>query len=190
MADVTPSRINLPLPGTQFRAAVSEYIAQTLAGAVNFQNYFAYAQKEFFINGNYSVVTAPQYGVDGLAVFEFDAQIIDVWMFNLVAGTAGTTELDIQIATSPGGSFTSIFTTTPKISYTAGDNVWVGAPTSATIGPAFTYPAYSPPSGTTAPVLNAGVTTLIPAFTAVRLDILSSQTNPQNAGILLHYRNA
>lgn len=189
MADVTPARLNVPLPGTQFRAAVSEFIAQAMAGSVNFINYFQHSEKQFFLNGDYSVVATPQTGVDGLAVFEFDAQIIDVWMFNLVAGSAGTTELDIKLATASGGSFSSIFTTTPKIAFNAGNNAWVGAVNPSIIGPLYNpSPAYSPPAHTTQPVLDGSITNAIPAWSAIRCDLISTQTNPENCGILVHYR--
>lgn len=187
--DVPPLRSNIPIPGVQFRAAVSEYLAQSLAGTMNFINYFQHSEKQFFLNGPYSLApTVPQIGVDGLAVFEFNAQIIDVWMFNLVAGTSGSTSLDLQIATASGGSFTSIFTTLPAISWQAGNNTWVGTPNPALIGSAYTPPTYTPPLNTTQPVLNSALTNLIPAGTAIQCNLQSVQAGGENTGILVHYR--
>lgn len=189
MADIEPQRVNVPLPGAQFKAAVSEFIAQAMGGSLNFINYFQHSEKQFFLNGDYSVVAGVQLGVDGLAVFEFDAQIIDVWMFNLVAGSSGTTQLDLKIATTSGGTFTSIFTTKPAISSAAGSNVWVGAVDPSIIGPLYSpSPPYSPPAGTTQPVLDSSLTNAIPAWTAIRLDILTKQNHGENCGILVHYR--
>jgi len=194
MADVDPVRQDVPLPGTQFLSAVSEFLAQSIAGSVNFINYFQHSEKQFFLNGFYNVSQSfPQSAVDGMAVFEFNAQIIDVWMFNVIAGLSGTTELDILIADSSGGSFTSIFTTTPKISYQAGNYAWVGAVNPSLIGPNYSpSPSYSPPSNTTQPVLNASITNAIPAWSAIRCDLIQAQgggtSGPQNCGILVHYR--
>lgn len=189
MSDVTPARQNIPLPGTQFLGAVSEFIAQSMSGSMNFINYFQHSEKQFFLNGPYSVVTTPQIGSDGLAVFEFNATIIDVWMFNLVAGTSGTTELDVKVATASGGAFTSIFTTTPKISFLAGNDTWVGAVDPSLIGPSYSpFPAYVPPANTTQPVLNGAITNAIAAWSAIRVSLLGSQVDAENTGVLIHYR--
>jgi len=189
MADVTPVRQNIAFPGVEFLAACSEFFAQSLAGQSNFLNYFAYQEKAFFVNGSYSIVAPPQTGVDGLVVFEFDAQIIDVWMFNLTAGSAGSTEFDCLVATTSGGAFTSIFTTLPSISYLAGTNAWVGAPNPALIGSNYSPPAYAAPANTVAPVLNAAVTDTIALRSAMILKTTAVQTGGQNAGLLVHYRN-
>jgi hypothetical protein len=174
-AIVAPARKLIYYIGSQFRAAVSEELIQRMAAVSNFISLYQHSEKQFFINGPYSIVTPPQTALDGLAVFEFNAEIIDVWAFNLVAGSSGTTEIDVKIATTPGGAFTSIFSTTPKITSAAGNNVWVGAPGGA----------YTPPSGTTAPVLS---TVNVNAYSAIRVDILQAQPGGQNAGVILHYR--
>lgn len=189
MADITPLRVTIPLPGSQFLSAVSENLIQSLGGMNNFLAYFAHEKKDFFLNGTYSLVTVPQTAVDGLAVFEFNAQIIDVWMFNMAAGTSGSTTLDCLVATTPGGSFTSIFTTPPSISYLAGNNCWVGAVNPSLIGPAYVpSPSYVAPTNTTAPVLNATVTNSITAWSAMRVDLTASQSGGQNCGLIVHYR--
>lgn len=188
MADVTPLRQNIPLPGSQALGAVSENLIQSLAGTMNFINYFQHGKKEFPLNGPYSGAALPQTGVDGLQVFEFKSQILDVWMYNLVAGTSGTTELDVLVASAPGGTFSSIFTTTPKISWQAGNNVWVGVPNASLVGQQYTPPAYSAPANTTPPVLNAAVTNSIAAWSAIRADLKQAQAGGQNCGIIIHFR--
>lgn len=172
---VTPARKLIYQLGTQFRSAVSEELIQRLAGISNFISLYQHSEKQFFINGSYSTATTPVLGVDGLAVFEFDAEIIDVWMFNTTAGSGGTTELDLKVATTSGGAFTSIFSTTPKITSAAGNNAWVGAPGGA----------YVAPTGTTAPVIS---TVNVDAHSAIRLDLLQTQTGGQNCGLIVHYR--
>lgn len=172
-AIVTPARRMIFLAGMMFRGAVSESFAQRLASGINFINLYQHSEKQFFLNGRYNIAGTPQLGVDGLVIFDFNAEIINAWMFNLVAGSGGTTELDAKLATASGGSFASIFSTTPKIASTAGANRWVGKDSTAQ-------------TGVTKPVLG---TTLIDAGSAIRFDLLQAQTgNPENCGLLLHYR--
>lgn len=189
MAIVTGSRTLIYAPGAQFRSAVSENLIQRIGGMQNFIALYQHSEKQFFLNGPYSILTPPQTGVDGLAVFEFDATIFDVWMFNLVNGSAGTTELDIKIATSSGGAFTSIFSTTPKITTAGGNNAWVGKPiVYDSNGVATADGTYVTPTGCTKPVLTGGGETLnVNKYSAIRLDILQAQTAAENCGLLIHY---
>jgi hypothetical protein len=186
---VTPSRTLVYTPGAQFRSAVSEELIQRLAGMENFISLFQHSEKQYFLNGDYSKVSLPQTAADGLAVFEFDATIIDVWMFNIVAGSTGTTELDVKISTTSGGAFTSIFSTTPKITSAAGNNAWVGNPSVWTTGSPVQDGTYTVPTGCTRPVLTGGGQTLdVNKYSAIRLDLISAQTGGQNCGLLIHYR--
>jgi hypothetical protein len=185
---VTPSRTLVYTPGAQFRSAVSEELIQRISGLQNFISLYQHSEKQFFLNGPYDIKTPPQTALDGLTIFEFDATIIDVWMFNLVAGSSGTTELDIKMATTSGGTFTSIFSTTPKITSAAGNNAWVGNPSVWTTGSPVQDGTYTVPTGCTRPVLTGGGQTLdVNKRSALRVDILQAQTGGQNCGLLVHY---
>lgn len=190
MSDVPPLRQNLQIEACQFRAAVSESFAQAMGGAENFINYFQYSEKNFVANGQYNLMTAPQTFVDMVTVFPFDAQVVDVWFYNLTAGASGSTQVDILVAT-PGtatGSWTSIFTTKPSIAYNAGDNTWVGVQNNALVGPLYSH-SYTPPANTVQPVLNTSVSSLITSGQGMRFDILTQQTGtPQNCGVVVCYR--
>lgn len=170
---VPPSRNIVYIEGARFRSAVSEELIQRIAATNNFISYFQYDTKDFFLNGPYGTTPSPQMGVDGLYVFPFNVQIFDVVMFNIVAGTSGTTELDLEIATTPGGSWTSIFSTTPKILSAAVSNAWIG------VGGTLT--------GAVAPVLT---TTPMPiaAGTAMRINKLQAQLGAQNCGLLVYFQ--
>jgi hypothetical protein len=188
MSLVTPQKVLIYNAGAQYRAAVSEDLIQRISGLQNFIGLYQHSEKQFFLNGPYSFTATPQTGADGLTIFEFDATIIDVWMFNLVAGTSGTTELDIKMATTPGGAFTSIFSTTPKITSAAGANRWVGNPSIWTSGLPVVDSTYTPPSGCTKPVLTGGGQTLnVNKYSALRLDLISAQVGGENCGLLVHY---
>lgn len=156
----------------KYRAGVSESTFTKIAGMINFLGHRMHSEKMFFLNGPYPSFGL-QNGVDGLAVFEFDAEIFNVWMFNLVAGSAGTTELDIKLKPFSSGSFTSIFSTTPKITSAAAANTWIGVGDTVI--------------GATAPVLTSSPL-LVNAKDAIRLDKITSMTGAENAGIIVHYR--
>lgn len=140
MTEITPSRNIIQIEETRFRAAVSEATAQRLGGSMNLILEREYQEKTFYVNGKYGTLTIPFTGIDGLELFLFDSTIINAFFFIKTAGTSGSTTLDIQYATTPGGSFTSIFSTKPSISYLAGDYAW------CYVGSAF--------PNTTAPVLS------------------------------------
>lgn len=171
MADISALRRNIQIEETRFRYAVSESMAQKLGGSINFINTRQHSEKQFFINGPYNILGA-QTAVDGLTFFQYDAEIIDVWMFVEYNGSSGTTELDLKRATSSGGSFSSIFSTTPKITSAAGNFAYVHAGISV--------------SGTTAPVLSL---IHVNAGDAIRCDLLQVPGgSPQGCGIIIHYR--
>lgn len=157
---------------TKYKAGISESVAQYIGSSINFINLYQHSEKQFFLNGPYGSVGAQTF-VDGLVIFNFNAEIFNVYMFNAVAGTSGTTELDLKIATTPGGSFTSIFTTTPKITSTAVAGAYIGVGNTV--------------SGCTAPVLAASAAT-ITAGTALRCDKIQSMLNAENTGLVVHYR--
>lgn len=115
-------------------------------------------ERVFTANGAYRVGN----GVDGSTVIPYNAQIINAYAASDTVGTAGTTEIDIQVQTAPGGAWNSIFSTTPKF-------------TSTSASGAYTQVVPSPPAqtGVTAPVLSA---TTIAAGTRIRMNILSVMT--------------
>lgn len=157
-------------------ASVSEATWRKIAGMINFIGHRAHQEKNFMINGNYGMLQGlyPINAIDGLAFFEFDAEIINVWVYNIVAGTAGITELDLKVKPKLSGAFTSIFSTTPKIGSTAPANVFFEVGDVAT--------------GITAPVLNGGVPFNVNRGDAIRLDLISAMVSAEHCGIVIHFR--
>jgi hypothetical protein len=158
MTDLADIKNIITVEETRFRAAVSESTFQRVGQTLNFINHRNHQEKAWFLNGDYGPY-APQTYVDGMTFFEFDATIIDVFMFVGLAGSGGTTELDIKVASTPGGSFASIFSTTPKIQAAAGSGIWIHVGSSV--------------PNTTAPVLS---TTTVNANWGLRLDLVTGQT--------------
>lgn len=190
MSDLVPRRRNAQVEGCRFQSAVSENLIQTVAADNNFQNYFQLMDKRFNFNGSYGSVSLPVIAADGLDVFEFDSQIIDIWMFVRIAGSSGTTEIDIQVENTPGSGWNSIFTTTPKINFAAGDYIWVGSVDPALVGSEYNpSPSYVPPANTTQGVLDLSITNLRPAWSGIRCNLVTAQGGaPDGCGLLMRYR--
>lgn len=157
-------------------ASVSEATWQKIAGMINFLGHRSHQEKNFQINGNYGMLQGlyPINAIDGLAFFEFDAEIFNVWVYNIVAGTSGITELDLKIKPKLSGSFTSIFSTTPKIAPSAGNDKFFEVGDVAT--------------GITAPVLNGGVPFNVNKGDAIRLDLISAMVAAEHCGVVIHFR--
>lgn len=172
---VTPARNMIYYEGSQFRNAVSEDLIQRLGSSINFINNYQYSEKQFFLNGPYSNLPSyPQTFSDGLVFFQYDAEIVNVFAFSITKGVSGTTELDVKRATSSGGAFTSIFSTTPKFTSACSNNVWTD---SAGLTPVQT--------GITRPVL---ATVNLNAGDALRVDLISAMQSAYNTGLVIIYR--
>ena len=157
-------------------ASVSEATWRKIAGMINFIGHRTHQEKNFQVNGNYGALQGlyPINAIDGYAFFEFDAEIFNVWVYGIVAGSGGITELDLKIKPKTGGSFTSIFSTTPKIAPTAGSNVFFEVGDTGT--------------GITAPVLNGGTPYNVNRGDAIRLDLISAMVGAEHCGVVIHYR--
>jgi len=172
MTDLSDERALIQTEETSFRFAVSESLAQKLGKSANFILNRNYQEKAFRINGGYNTLTLPFNQIDGYAFFQYNALILDAWLYVQTAGSGGTTELDIKLATSSGGAFSTIFSTTPKITSAAGNNKFIH------VGSVI--------ANTTAPVLS---TTNVDAGSAIRCDIIAAQTGTvDGCGLVIHYR--
>lgn len=182
MTDLSEERLMIQLEESRFKFAVSESWNQKIGKAINFVNKRQHSEKQFFLNGYYNTLTLPYLGVDGLVVFNFNAEIINAYAWVLGIGSGGTTELDIKKATDPGGAFASIFSTTPKFNSAASAYSWVGVGDTVV--------------GATAPVmspLNSDGYLSVNAGDALRFDIIQAMTGtttagPRSCGVNLHYR--
>lgn len=157
-------------------SSVSEATWRKIAGMINFIGHRNHQEKNFMINGNYGALIGqyPINAIDGLAFFEFDAEIFNVWVFNIVPGVSGTTELDLKIKPKSSGAFTSIFSTTPKITSAAPANKFFEIGDTGT--------------GITAPVLNGGTPFNVNRGDAIRLDLISAMAQAEHCGVVIHYR--
>lgn len=181
MADIAPSRIILQEEEVQYRGSVSEATLFRFGAAANFVNLRQYDSRGFFLNGPYDAVGGAQTGVDGSWGVLFNVEIIAVMMFNLVAGSSGTTTLDIRRFTASNTGNTSIFSTKPSIASSAGNNAFV-------FRDYLNETTLENPAGTTLPVLTGGSTFNLNAGDMLTMNIDAKQVGGQNCGVLLYYR--
>lgn len=128
---------------------------------------------EMRVNGIYGTLTTPALGPDGMIFFSFNATIVNVFAYIKGVGT-GTTTVDLKVATSPGGTYSSIFSTPASFAATAIPFAYVDSLGTAAAG-----------TGVTAPVLS---TTSINAGSALRMDLTSVMANADTVGVVIHYK--
>lgn len=123
MSDVPASREMIQVEDCTYRSAVSEAMMLKVGGQCNFLNTRHIETREFCLNGIYNGVV-PNLDIDGGFIFEFDAEIVDIFIKNRTAGSSGTTELDVKWKPQGSGAWTTIFDAstggvTPKITSSA-----------------------------------------------------------------------
>lgn len=165
MTAIPASRQIIQQEETRSQAAVSES-TMTRMGAMN--NFLALKEctaHDFNLNGAYNIVNTPNLAIDGPITYPFNFEIVAAIIYaGNGMGSSGTTEIDVKWKPETGGSFASIFSTTPKFDSTATpfDSARNGA---------------TPPTGFTAPVL---AKTTFNAFDILHLDLLQAQLGPVN----------
>ena len=177
MADISPARIIIQQEEAKYRAAVSEALMSRVGAVTNFISMRQYDSRGFFLNGPYSIV-GTQTGVDGTWVVLYDVTLIGCAMFNLVAGSSGTTTLDVRrwTATNTGGS--SIFSQKPSLASSTGNYAYVARNFDS--GTNIEYPA-----GATLPLLSVSD---LDAGDMLTLNKDATQVGGQNCGLILFYR--
>lgn len=175
MAEITASKNNIQIEEVSYKSSISEATGFKLGAAINFINNRQYDTKQFNLNGTYSY---PGVGLDGAYGVLWDCEIVGCMMFNLVAGTSGTTTLDLKRYTASDTGGTSIFGTKPAISYTAGNNAFV-------FQRFIDGTTLENPTGTTLPVLNS---TQLNAGDMLVLELTAYQAGAKNCGLMLFTR--
>lgn len=174
--EIPPERKLLHQESFRYRGAVSEALLYALGAMCNFLNLRHIETKRFTVGGMYNLFTLPYNAVDGIHTFEFDSEIVNIWIYSLLKGTGGTTELDLKWKAKDSSTWQSIFVgaggVTPKVNSSAADYEVCG------IG--------NNKPGFVAPV---PIKTQFVAGDAIRMDLISSMSgSPTGTGIILNYR--
>lgn len=166
--DIVARRQMIQQEETKPQAAVTESVMSRVGAGINFINTRHIYQHDWHLNQQYNIVPTPNNFLDGVISYPFPFEILFVQMIaGADVGTGGITELDVKWKPEIGGTFQSIFSTTPKFNNTVtpGDSIRNGQ--SAT--------------GWTAPVLDK---TIFAAWDVLRLDLLQAVTGQPNSVFL------
>lgn len=174
--EVTPQRKIMFIEELDFRSAITEFTAAKQAAVTNFISKFHCEAKNWCLNGTYTGVVFN--GFDGHWTIPFDMEILFFSMSNVVSGSSGTTEADLELFTSPGVSAGSIFTTTPKIDSNASDDTWI-------FKDILTPANDINPVGTTLPVFS---TNLFNQGESLKFNLLSSMIEPETMNVNIYFR--
>lgn len=170
MSDIPSERKMIQIEETKPQAAVTESVMSRVGAGINFINKAHFYVKEFCLNGKYNI-TVPNLSVDGAFTYPFAFEIVEIVVkAGSVIGSSGTTEVDLKWKQEVGGSYVSIFSTTPKWTPSA------AADSSVRIGVTRT--------GWTAPVLSK---TQFAAYDLIKLDLLQAITGDVNTFSLTIY---
>ena len=178
MSDISPLKKMIQVEEARYPAAASESFASRVGSSINFIKLYQLMEKEWVLDGRYVTDAGPQTSVDGAIPIGRDLEIVGFFMYSAVAGSSGSTEIDIKRHTTSGSAGSSIFTVRPQISFTAGNNAFL----MVWFNPAETL---SNPSGTTLPTL--------PSYNldkgdALTLDFVGRQLNGESLTVSLMVR--
>lgn len=165
----TNPKLRYNVSGSQFEIANDGTTYSAIATVSGLAGTFVFALDGDYWTANGGSFPANDQGARFIA--PFNLTITDVCLMNKVVGSSGTSEFQLKKSTSGTGTWTSIFSTTPKVTTTASGDAWICVGDTAT--------------GYTAPVLT-GATML--SKQALRLDIVTAMAGqPQDAYIIIKY---
>lgn len=180
MAQLPPERAFLYEEEVDYKSGVSESLMIKTGKVINFINERQHGERGFFVNGPYSAIAGAQTGVDGFWIIPYDIEILGVTVFNLVAGSSGTTTFDLHRFTAPGVDAGSVFSVKPALASTAGNHSYVGV-----ISNGAGYTTIGGGTGMTAPTLS---TINLNQGDALRFDLDAKMTGAQNCGLIVYFR--
>ena len=147
-------------------AAVSSGTATRMAESIRHIQIYNIENPTWKLNGTYGKGVGAQATVDAAVPIFTDCDIVGFFMFNTVAGSSGSTEINILRHTASGAG-TSIFSVRPQISYTAGNLAYLAT----YLDPVLTL---ENPAGTTLPTFS---TTQLTAGDALTLNFVQRQVS-------------
>lgn len=125
MASIGASRVEITVQEMQTGSAASESTMNRVGGDLNLLLTAGPIFLHWTANGPYSNGGTPQTRVDGERMLMDNCKLVGFFLHTETAGSAGTLEIDILRRTT-GGSSATIFSTTPKILFSSGNNSRIG----------------------------------------------------------------
>lgn len=124
MADVTAIKKNLQVEELKTGAAASEYTMQKVGGSVNFWNKYYEGSRQWALNGPFSSLSLPGLNIDGAHYCWVNEEIYAIGFTLETVGTSGDFEFDLIRHPADNSTPVSLFTTRPKINFSAGNGAW------------------------------------------------------------------
>lgn len=174
--DITPQRRNVVEQEVDFKSGIAERTWFKIGGAINFVNTKQFDTHTFFLNGEYFKAGGLT-GLEGLYVLQNDIEIVGVSVGNLVAGSTGTTTLDVHLIDGGGTDQGSIFSTKPSITTAAGNNAYAAEN--------YLDALSQVTAGITLPVIPVKD---FDRFDAFRFDVDSAMSVAENCFFSIHFR--
>lgn len=167
MADIVAERKMIQQEETKPQAAVTESVMSRVGAGINFINTKHYYIKEYCVNGKYNIIL-PNLSIDGFFTYPWAFEISDLILkLGSATGDGGLSEIDLKWKPEVGGTWQSIFATTPK---------WdVNAPADSSVRLGVSR------TGFTTPVL---AKTQFDPYDQIKLDILQGMTGEVNSFFL------
>jgi hypothetical protein len=154
--------------------SVSSFFANKLAQCVAFINNYQIMRLNFGAVGTYPNVGLPILNVGLPEVIEFNSQIVNVWVTSELSGTSGTTEIDLKVQPLGSSTWTSIFSTTPKVTSASANDVVIDSAGKVA----------TPPTGMTRPVITTSF--VFNAGDRVRCDLIQGMVGGGGIYLNLH----
>lgn len=177
MPEISPARNNIFTESVQYKSSVSESIGNRIGASINFINTRQYDTHQFNFNGRYALGVGVV-GADGIFPILFNMEIVGLTMFNRVAGTSGTTEVDIDWLNGSNSNQGTIFSVTPKMASTAPNLAYL-------IRDELNSVNIELPTGATAPTF---IKTEFDAGDALLIEIVSAMSDAEDLSVLIHFR--
>lgn len=128
--------------------------------------------KDFSLFGSFAGTTFPLTNIDVFPI-PTNCKVLNTIAYFGTIGS-GTTEIDIEYAATPAGTFNSIFTTLPKVINTAANERYVDS-----------AGLYAATTGVTAPVLNTSISNSLAAGGVLRFDLSQGSATGAKAKIVV-----
>ena len=124
MTQITSARNLIQAEETDYKSAASESVMTRVGGAINHLMLKQWLDFEFKINGTYSFALN-EVNLDGMFIFPVDVEIGFISFANAVAGSSGTTTLDVRWYSNSGVNQGTIFAVKPSINSAAPSNAYL-----------------------------------------------------------------
>jgi hypothetical protein len=125
MALIIPAKVEVFEEETQTGAAVSEAIGDKIGANLNHRIRYEEIRLQWVLNGQYDLKGVPDNYVDGLRAIPKSCRVAYCSVYNLNAGSSGSSRFDIVRFPSAGGPVETLLSVKPVIPQSVGNNAFI-----------------------------------------------------------------